>query len=167
MAKRMGLSVVWISILVGSTQSSASLGGRSFLLGLRTGLEGETGSSHLGLALSAGLLGGLTSLLDLSEGGFTGSLALLGLLGALLLDSGQRDTSDGALDLGDLTDLLADDQVLLGLVHLTVDSSPAELGGLVLVQEQTTALGVAEEEDSVIRAHIADTMSSVHLIGGE
>ena len=147
-------------------KSLTSLGGSSLLLGTRGSLEREA-RVLLRLALSTGILGGLTALLDLSKSGLAGGLALLGLLGALLLDGSDGGTGNGALDLGNLADLLAGNQGLLGLVHLTVDSSPAELGRLVLVQEQTTALRITEEKDSVIRAHVADTVAGVHLIGGE
>lgn len=128
---------------------------------------GVVGSELLGLALGTGVLGGLASLLDLSGGGLTGGLALLGLLDALLLDGGDGGTSDGALDLDDLASLLAGYQVLLRLVHLAVHCSPAELSRLVLVQEQTSALGVAEEQHAVIRTYVTDSVAGVHLIGGE
>lgn len=136
-------------------------------MGTNGSLEGETTGELLGLALSTGVLGGIAALLDLSNGGLTGGLTLLGLLGALLLDGSDGGTLDVTSDLGDLADLLTGNQGLLRLVHLTVHSSPAELGRLVLVQEQTAALRVAEEQNSVIRAHITDAVAGVHLIGGE
>ena len=128
---------------------------------------GESSGQGLSLALGTGVLGGLTALLDLSDGGLTGGLALLGLLGALLLDGGEGNSSDGAGNLHDLAGLLAHNEGLLGLVHLAVDGGPAELGGLVLVQEEGTGLRVTEEQDSVIRTDITDSVSGVHLVGGE
>lgn len=151
----------------GSTKNLTSLGSGSLLGRLGGGLVGVTSSENLSLALGAGVLGGIATLLDLSSGGITGSLALLGLLLALLLDGGNSNTGDGTLDLGDLAGLLAGNQVLLGLVHLTVDGGPAELSGLVLSQEEEAALGVAEEQNAVIRTDVTDSVSGVHLVGGE
>lgn len=151
----------------GSTKNLTSLGSRSLLGRLGGGLVGITSSENLSLTLGTGILGGIATLLDLSGGGITGGLALLGLLLALLLDGSNSNTGDGALDLGDLTGLLAGNQVLLGLVHLAVDGGPAELSGLVLLQEEEAALRVTEEQDAVVGTDVTDTMSGVHLVGGE
>lgn len=115
------------------------------LLGLLGGLLGSSTLSSSGLGGLLGSLGLVAALTELLEGGLT-ALLLLGVRLLLdLVDDVHVHASNGALGLLDDTALAAGEG-LSGtlLVEAAVDGSPAELGGLLLLEEVGLVLGSAE-----------------------